>query len=160
MCQGRRGIEGFQPHDQDSRAQIRSSLLMNRYTLGTVDYAFYDQDFMRQKGYAKSNRGHPNPIWRSVFNSSRSNPSRLLGDQRPSACHLPHACSRAPHGSARGTRRRHCREHRPCLRLPRCKRDFIRIKGEEKANTTEDSLPVDKEGGCNTPGVTVTKIWA
>lgn len=35
-------------------------------------------------------------------------------------------------------------ERRPRILLHRCERDFVQIKREEEANTSVDSLPVDK----------------
>jgi hypothetical protein len=97
----RRGTGEDWPLDLRWKAQIKSSTTPNRYAAGTLGFEIKGRDlkksrspwihpihdtrprFIETKGYAKSNRGHPYLIRRSGFISSRSNPSRLILDQRP-----------------------------------------------------------------------------
>jgi hypothetical protein len=146
------------------KAQIKSSTTLNRYATGTLGSKIKGRDlkksrspwihpihdtrprFIETKGYTKSNRGHPYLIRRSGFISSRSNPSRLLLDQRLDASHYPPPRQHLSRGAAAQPMRR---RHRRCTRhiTPTCYSSIPcdHYEVEAMANTTEVIIPANVE---------------
>ena len=126
----RRVMHRSRSSDRNSTALIRYALILKQYAAATLGSKIKGTDlkkprspwihpihdtrprFIETKGYAKSNRGHPYLIRRSGFISSRSNPSRLLWDQRPRQLTSRLDQSRAPRSNGHHALSLHDGEHK------------------------------------------------